>query len=376
VGVTSGSEPRPAPPVLHAEGLVRRYGGRDVVRIDALEVQPGGVLAILGPNGAGKSTLFRLLLLLEAPDAGRIAFRGRAVGPGDRQAMLGMAGVFQRPFLFSGTVAANVGFGLAARGVPAAERSARTAEALDWLGIASLAGAPVATLSGGEAQRVALARALVLRPELLLLDEPTANLDVTVRRRFLLDLERVVRTRAGAALLITHDASEAFALADRVAVMEDGRITQVGTPDELVLAPASPFAAALTGAELLVDGVVRGIEEGLLDVEIGRGARLLTTGAGGEAGFAEGQRVHIAYRPEDIVLSAPGEASVTSARNHLRLRIAAVAPAGALVRVRLEGDAPLVALLTRGSAERLGLVTGLAVEGHLKATALRSYPSG
>src|SRR5690606_27891674 len=187
---------------------------------DALALHPGEVLAVLGPNGAGKSTLFRLLLLLERANEGRVVFDGREVRPGDRVARRRMAGVFQRPCLFDGTVERNVAFGLAARGVPRHERAARVAEALEWLGIGAYARSPVHALSGGEAQRVALARALALRPDVLLLDEPTANLDVSVRRRFRDELAPLVRARTRAALLITHDPGDAFALADRIAVIQ------------------------------------------------------------------------------------------------------------------------------------------------------------
>src|SRR5690606_8124742 len=136
------------------------------------------------PNGAGKSTLFRLLLAVEAPDAGRVLLDGRPVRPGDRIARRRMAGVFQRPYLFAGSVATNVAYGLASRGLSRVARDRRVAEMLEPLDLSARAYGPVHRLSGGEAQRVALARALAPRPDVLLLDEPTANLDVTVRRRF------------------------------------------------------------------------------------------------------------------------------------------------------------------------------------------------
>jgi molybdopterin-binding protein len=360
--------------LLRAEGLVRRYGGRRVVDLDRLAVEAGEIVAILGPNGAGKSTLFRLLLLLESPDAGRISLSGREIRPGDREAARRMAGVFQRPFLFSGTVQDNVAYGLRIRGVARGERERRAAEALEAVELARLAHRDASALSGGEAQRVALARALVLRPELLLLDEPTANLDITVRRRFREDLQRLVRARAGGTVLITHDPADAFTLADRIAVMERGRIVQVGSPDALVVEPATPFIAAFTGAELLLDGIVIERTERLLLVRLRAGTGVMTALAPPEGAPPEaGEPVHLAYRPEDVVLSAPGTGGETSARNRFHLRIAQLAPAGGLVRVRLEGEVSLVALITRPAADALALAVGDEVMAHLKATALRAF---
>lgn len=362
--------------LLRAEGLRRRYGRRLVVDVDTLDVGRGEVLAILGPNGAGKSTLFRLLMLVEAADEGRILLDGREVRPGDADARHRLAGVFQRPYLFSGTVAENVAYGLRARGLGKRERESRVAEILALLGIESLARAPVNQLSGGEAQRVALARALAPGPELLLLDEPTANLDVTVRRRFREDLERLIRTQAGAAILITHDPEDAFALADRIAILEEGRVVQSGTPEEIVLHPATPFVSAFTGAELLLDGRVVAEEEGLATVELEPAAlRLIATAPEGTA-LAPGARVHIAYRPEDVLLALPDAEAETSARNRIPARVAALAPAGGLVRVRLEGDVALTALVTRHAVEALDLAPGREVVAHLKASAMRVFRAG
>jgi tungstate transport system ATP-binding protein len=360
--------------VLVARGLQRRYGDRTVVDVDTFAVAPGEIVAVLGPNGAGKSTLLRLLMLLESPDAGQIHFRGRRVDPKDRVVRRHMAGVFQQPFLFTGTVAENVEFGLVARGVPRPERRRRVAEALDWLDLAPYAGASVRSLSGGEAQRVGLARALVLEPAVLFLDEPTANLDVTIHRRFREDLERLLRARAGAAVLVTHDPSDAFAVADRIAVMEGGRIVQTGTPADVVLRAATPFIAAFTGAELMLSGVVTGHDGVLVLVRSPGGATIVASTPEGGA-LPVGATAHVAYRPEDVVL-APADAEIaTSARNRFRVRVTATAPAGGLVRVRLGGELELNALLTRQSAQELGITAGHDVCAYVKSTALRAFPA-
>lgn len=361
--------------VLAGTGLVRRYGPRTVVDVEAVGVRRQEVLAVLGPNGAGKSTLFRMLGLLEAPDAGQVLWEGRPVRKGDVAATRRIGAVFQRPYLFDGTVAANIGFGLRVRRVSRGERRTRVAEAMDWLGVASLASASVRELSGGEVQRVALARALVTKPEVLLLDEPTANLDVTVRQQFRRDLERLVRTRTAAAILITHDPSEAFWLADRVAVMESGRIVQSGSPADIASAPTTSFVAAVSGAELLLDGTVSSAEDGLVLVLLVDGASVMAAGAPGFGPLPQGSRVHVTYRPEDVVLSPPEDVGRSSAINRFRLRVTAAVPSGSLVRIRLDGNPPLTALITRRSREDLGLEPGTEVVAQVKATAMHAYPA-
>jgi molybdopterin-binding protein len=363
----------PATATLAAEGLVRTYGRRRVVDVERLQVASGEVLAVLGPNGAGKSTLFRMLLLLERPDAGRVLLDGRAATPRDGWARRRMAGVLQKPHLFSGTVRANVEYGLRARGVERSSWAARIERTVEELGLGPMAGADVRTLSGGEAQRVALARALVLEPDVLLLDEPAANLDVTVRRRFREELGQVMRQHARSVLLITHDAADAFDLADRVAVMEAGRIVQVGTPEDLTADPATPFVAAFTGAELLLNGAVEEVGEGTLVVRTGA-ASLLTRSV--DEGIRVGDTVHVRYRPEDVTLAAdpPGSAAAeTSARNRLPMIVRSTTPVAGLVRVRLDGAVSLAAMVTRDSADRLGLRPGTRVLAMLKTVALSVY---
>jgi putative spermidine/putrescine transport system ATP-binding protein len=358
--------------LLDAHGLVRRYAGRAVVDVAALEVRRGEVLSIVGPNGAGKSTLFRLLLLLEQPDAGVIRMNG---APADAASRRRLAGVFQRPILFTGTVADNVGYGLRARRVPRQERRQRVHDALAALDMTEYAGSPVQLLSGGEAQRVALARALVLRPDVLLLDEPTASLDVGIRRRFRQDLDRAGRELAGAVVLVTHDGAEAFGLADRVAVMHHGRIVQDGTPSDVMTRPASAFVAELSGAELLLHGVVEGRDDDLVAVRIA--GQLLLWAAAGDAGLAAGDRAAVAYRPEDVLLSPADDVTPTSAVNRVAVTVRSLVGSGGLVRVLLHATPPadvqFAALLTRRSVAALQLGPGTAATAHLKASALHAW---
>jgi molybdopterin-binding protein len=293
---------------------------------------------------------------------------------GDARARGQLAGVFQRPILFTGSVQANLEFGLRALGIAGAERRRRAGAALEWLDLGDLAGRSVHTLSGGEAQRVALARAVVLEPLVVLLDEPTASLDVTARRAFRHDLERVARQHARGVVLITHDAAEAFGLADRIAVMQDGRIVQEGRPDEIVLEPATPFIAELTGAELLLHGTVVSVEENLAAIGVGSDP-VIWSAVRETRPLRPGDAAVIAYRPEDVVLAAQGGGHDTSAVNRLPGRVEAVVPAGALVRVRVRTDhgLALTALVTRRSTESLGLAAGTAVTAQMKATALHAW---
>jgi molybdopterin-binding protein len=360
------------PELLRAEAIVRRLGGRKVVDVEQLAVRRGEILAVLGPNGAGKSTLFRLLLLLERADGGTIYFEGQAVRRGDRTAGRAMAGVFQRPHLFAGSVAANVGIGLSGRGLTRAQQRSRVSTALRSFGLEHLARSDIRLLSGGEAQRVAVARALAVEPRVLLLDEPTAGLDIPVRRNLREDLERAVRLRAGAVILVTHDPADAFALADRIAVMEAGRIVQTGTPEDLVLEPATPFVAAFTGADLLLDGVVDMVEGELARMRTADGAAVW--GVCADAALRSGDAVHVSYRPEDITLVPADGGAPTSAINRFPVRVSSAVTTGALVRVRLEGELALTALITRRSAEVLKVQAGSGLEAHLKATAVRIYP--
>jgi molybdopterin-binding protein len=360
------------PVLLRAEAIVRRLGGRKVVDVEQLAVRRGEILAVLGPNGAGKSTLFRLLLLLERADGGTIYFEGQAVRRGDRTAGRAMAGVFQRPHLFAGSVAANVGIGLSGRGLTRAQQRSRVSTALRSFGLEHLARSDIRLLSGGEAQRVAVARALAVEPRVLLLDEPTAGLDIPVRRNLREDLERAVRLRAGAVILVTHDPADAFALADRIAVMEAGRIVQTGTPEDLVLEPATPFVAAFTGADLLLDGVVDMVEGELARMRTADGAAVW--GVCADAALRSGDAVHVSYRPEDITLVPADGGAPTSAINRFPVRVSSAVTTGALVRVRLEGELALTALITRRSAEVLKVQAGSGLEAHLKATAVRIYP--
>jgi tungstate transport system ATP-binding protein len=365
---------------IEARDLVKRYGDRTVVSVESLQIYEQEVLAILGPNGAGKTTLFRLLALLEKPDSGTVLYYGKKVDVHDLAARRRTAAVFQRPLLFQGSVEDNIRFGLRFRRLPRSDVRTRVQRMLELMGIAHLAGADMRTLSGGEMQRVALARALALEPEILFLDEPTSNLDVHVRRRFREDLRRIVESLAATVVIITHEHSEALALAQRVAVIQDGSVVQIGTPEEVFTHPRNAFVADFTGAETIWHGEAVACEAGLCTVRTRAGIV-----AQAVADVVAGQPVVLAIRPEDVAISPPVDEQrpgATSVRNQWCGVVDNMTPSGPLVRVvvRLDctagmqpvfgGEGEVISLITRASADELGLAPEMRVSASVKATAL------
>ncbi|PIP00403.1 ABC transporter ATP-binding protein [Pleomorphomonas carboxyditropha] len=246
---------------IRFDDVSKRYPGKIAVDRVSFEVPNGTFFALLGPSGCGKTTILRLIAGLERPDAGEIAIgkkpvagHGRFVGPEHR----GLGMVFQSYALWPHmTVAANVDFGLAGRGLSRAERRNRVREALDLVGLSAEGARRPHQLSGGQRQRVALARSLAVRPGIILLDEPLANLDAHLRQTMLAEFGRIHAQARTTFVFVTHDQNEAMALADQVAVMDHGRLQQLAPPEELFSRPASPMVARFVGqGRLLAADVV------------------------------------------------------------------------------------------------------------------------
>jgi thiamine transport system ATP-binding protein len=240
--------------VLTVEQLTVTYGDTTAVADVSLELPRGQVLAVLGPSGCGKSTLLRAVAGLERPDQGRVLFDGVDVTgvPTHRR---DFALMFQDGQLFPHlSVSDNIGYPLRMRRAPAADRAPRVAELLELVGLPGHGDRSPDTLSGGERQRVALARALAVRPRLLLLDEPLSALDRNLRERLAVDLHDILRVERTTALLVTHDQDEAFAVADRMAVMRSGRLVQSGTVEEVWRRPVDAETARFLGYARVVVG--------------------------------------------------------------------------------------------------------------------------
>jgi putative spermidine/putrescine transport system ATP-binding protein len=239
---------------LELENLTKQFGQQTAVDGLWLGVEKGEIVSLLGPSGCGKTTTLQMIAGFVEPTSGAIRLEGRdllAVRPAQR----GLGVVFQSYALFPHmTVTQNVSFGLEMQGVAAAERTRRVGETLELVGLAAFAGRFPRQLSGGQQQRVALARALVIRPPILLLDEPLSNLDAKLREEMQIELRQIQRTVGTTTLLVTHDQAEAMALSDRIVVMNHGRAEQIGPPHEAYERPATPFVASFLGRTNLVDG--------------------------------------------------------------------------------------------------------------------------
>ncbi|MFB7742194.1 ABC transporter ATP-binding protein [Streptomyces sp. NPDC001571] len=244
--------------MLKLDGATVRFGQRAALDAVDLEVADHETVCVLGPSGSGKSTLLRVVAGLQPLAAGRVLLGG-ADQAGVPVHKRGLGLMFQDHQLFpQRDVAGNVAFGLRMRGASRAEQAARVGELLDLVGLPGAERRAVAALSGGEQQRVALARALAPSPRLLMLDEPLGQLDRTLRERLVVELRSLFAQLGTTVLAVTHDQGEAFALADRVVVMRDGRIAQTGTPLEVWQRPASEFVARFLGFENVVPATVTG----------------------------------------------------------------------------------------------------------------------
>jgi iron(III) transport system ATP-binding protein len=341
----------PEDPVLRLDGVDKDYGSERVIDGLSLAVADGEILTLLGPSGCGKTTTLRLIAGLERPEGGRVTLNGEAVAGGDSFVApenRGVGVVFQEFALFPHlTAAENVGFGL--DDWDADDREARVAELLDLVGLGAQGDSYPDELSGGQQQRVALARSLAPEPDLLLLDEPFSNLDVDLRVQMREEVRRILKEAGVTAVSVTHDQEEALSISDRVAVMNDGRIEQVGHPETMFQQPESRFVAGFLGHASFLPGYVHGGE--------------VTTGLGpipreqidGLAATYDRTRIDVLVRPDDLRAVPAAEGAVDGrvvARRYLGPTI--------LYEVRLDDDTTVQCM--HNHDESIALDAGVRIE--------------
>ena len=353
--------------------VVRRFRRGPVIAARAAWPLAGAPVTVLfGPSGSGKTTVLRALAGLDRPDAGLITFGGETWFDAARGVHLppqarGVGLLFQEYALFPHlSVAANVGYGL--HRLPRAERADRVAGLAERLGVGDLLARRPSELSGGQRQRVALARALAPRPRLLLLDEPLSALDAPTREALRGELRHLLEQAGVPAIVVTHDRVEALALGDRLAVLVDGTIRQVGPVHQVFSEPADAEVARVVGTENVFPARLVRREDGLVVVRTtgaGPGAELVAVDPGGVE-----DELFACLRAEEVVLE-PDDGHATSAQNRLAGAVVARRDEGPLVRVSLDCGVRLVALVTRASADRLGLAAGVRIAALVKAPSVR-----
>ena len=339
------------------------------------EMASSHVLILFGPSGSGKTTVLRCVAGLDQPDRGLIRFgdvcwydsvKGEAVPPQRRE----VGFMFQDYALFPRhTVAENIAYGLT--GMNAAGQTQRVAEVMQLFRLQGLEGVRPAHLSGGQQQRVALARAVARRPRLLLLDEPLSALDAPIRSKLRVELRGLLRRLGIPSIVVTHDWDEALTLGDQMAVINAGRILQVGTPQEVFSRPIDADVARIVGMETIVQGTVVRQAEGLTTVDVDQVT--LHALSDEESGEEMTIDVFVCIRAEDVILE-PSESGATSARNRLVGVIRALSPMGALVRVEIDCGFLLTALVTRSASEDLQLAPDAPIIAAIKARAVHLVP--
>jgi len=345
-------------PRLNVEHLWKSLGGFELADV-CLEVEVGEYFVVLGPSGAGKTVLLQLIAGILKPDRGRVLIDGVDVTRSPPESRC-IGYVPQNYALFPHlTVYSNIAFGLKLRKVPRKEVDERVRGVAEKLGIAHLLHRKPRTLSGGEAQRVALARALAIEPKVLLLDEPLSAVDPVLRWELRDYLRKIHREFEATVVHVTHDFTEALALADRIAVLNKGRVEQVGDPREVFYRPKSEFVAWFTRAENVYRGVARPIEGGLSIVEVGRQSLVICGEYNGE--------VAVSFRPEYVVVSKSRIKS--SARNEIEGTVEDFIDEGPLLLLKVRaGDLEVKAYVTKSSFADLGIERGSRVYLYIRAS--------
>lgn len=359
-------------PLLEIRDLTVVRGGSTVLQIPYFQLHRNETVALIGPNGTGKSSFLLALAGLLPLKSGEIFFKKQAIASGfaSTEYRRKLAMVFQEPLLFDTTVFDNVAIGLKLRHLGRREIDQRVKSCLERFHIAHLADRSARKLSGGEAQRTSLARAFATDPEIILLDEPFVALDPPARQALCDDLELVLKESGTTAILTTHDQLDALRLADRMVVMEQGRIVQSGTPSSVNNQPVNEFVATFVGMENIFTGTVNEADNGLFSVSVaGHTMEIMGDGALQES-------VVVCIRPEHVAISLANPGDMTSTRNVFPCTVSKIVQLGLFTKVYLDCGFSLVASITNQSLEILALQPGTPLFASFKATAVHVFRKG
>jgi len=338
---------------------------KDILRDINISIDRGEVFAMIGPTGAGKTTLLRIIDLLDNPSRGQVLYDGNDVAFSEKARLeirRRMAFVLQKPVVFNNSVYDNVAYGLRWRGLEKRQIRDKVNVILEATQLTDYANRNARTLSGGEMQRVAIARAVATNPEVLLLDEPSANLDPVSSAKIEDILTDIIKQFSITVVMATHDMAQGQRLADRIAVLVNGEIVQVGRSNDIFFSPTNREVAEFVGMENIIDGVVVSNEGEMTAIDVNGTLIEAVTD------YSPGEDVSVCIRPEDVTVALARLSS--SARNSLEGTITWTVSSGPLCRVEIDCGFALIALVTRRSAEEMGLEKGTQVFGTFKAVSI------
>lgn len=350
---------------IELRDVKQRRDEQDILKGVNIRIERGEILALIGPTGAGKTTLLRIIDLLDSPASGKVFFDGVDVTESEKlrlQARRRMAFVLQKPVVFNSSVFENVACALRWRGLGKKQVHERVDEILDMVGLTEYKNRNARTLSGGETQRVAIARTIAVEPEVLILDEPSANLDPVSAKKVEELIADIIRRETITVVMATHDMLQGQRLADRVGVLINGEIVQTGGVGEIFTTPRSAEVAEFIGMENILDGVIKDYEGDVAAIDING------TVIEAVSDCDVGEKVSVCMRPEDITIALSRISS--SARNSLEAKVTWTITNGPFCRIELDCGFPLVALVTQRSATEMGLKKGTRIYATFKAVSI------
>ncbi|MDY9927456.1 ABC transporter ATP-binding protein [Methanosarcina sp.] len=351
--------------IVELEEIYKNYGDLRILRNINLQIEKGTSTALVGPTGSGKTVLLRLIDLLEKPSSGTIYFEGADTNGSNNTRLnvrrqIGM--VFQKPLAFKASVYDNIAYGLKIRGKKE-DMDERIKELLELIGLPGYENRNALKLSGGETQRLALARAMITDPKLLLLDEPTANLDPISKKKLEELILKINRESETTIIMTTHDLLQGQRLAERMVILYNGQILQSGTPDQIFRKPKNRFVADFVGIENIMSGKIEDHSNGLATIKTDSITVFAVTEKEG--------KVHFSIRPDEITISR--EKVQTSARNTIQGKVTDIIDTGSLIKLLVDTGELFTVFITRESLNELSISIGTSIWLYFKASAVHVF---